>query len=203
MPAYIPWPDSAEIVIHWTLFGVPVSITLAATKPGGFNSSEQSAVTANVDNWVTAALQPHLSSQLKYLGITTTDKRTSTGPVFSLTQATPVNGGNANPSIQINSAMVMSPRTPNRGRSGRGRKYIPGIPETFLLDATEFDPTDVATIAGDFGSLDSNMNLSGFSWTVPSEITGGVPRTNALMQEVTGLVNGTPIGSRRKRGLWS
>lgn len=203
MPTYIPWPDSAEVVIHWTLFGIPVSITLAATKPGGFNSTEQADLADKVDFWLTGALQPDLSEDILYTGITTTDKRTSTGSVINKTPSSPVAGGVDATSLQINSAMVMSPRSINRGRSGRGRKYVPGIPVSDLADQTKFTTLGVSTIAGDFGSLDSNMNTAGFSWTIPSEQMGGVPRTTAVMQEVASLVNGLAIGSRRKRGLWS
>lgn len=203
MAAYIPWPDSAELVIHWTLFGIPVSITIAATKPGGFTTGDQTSLLTNLNSWVVANLQPDLSDDLMYTGLTCTDKRTSTGPVISSSPASPIAGGVADQSIQINSAMVMSPRSINRGRSGRGRKYIPGIPHSYLTDETKFSASGVSTIATDFGSLDGFINNAGFSWTIPSEVTNGVPRTNALMQEVASLVNGLPIGSRRKRGLWS
>lgn len=73
-------------------------------------------------------LMPLIAQDWSIRKVTSYDLRTETGPVVVSTE-TPTAGSQLDDPLAINCAMVMTMRTGNRGRSGRGRHYIAGFTE--------------------------------------------------------------------------
>src|SRR5688572_27988732 len=121
--AFIPWPNSVKVVLEFTIGAIPVTVTIAVTKPTALASGDVADVTGAVKAWAATNLMPLLSDDVQLSRATGYDMTAIDGEVVVDTTGLPVAGTPTDPPIDIGSAMDISFRTPNRGRSGRGRNY--------------------------------------------------------------------------------
>lgn len=199
--AFIPWPNSIKVVLEFTISGIPVTVTIALTKPSALEAGDLQTGTDAVKNWCVDELMDHLSEDVQFSRITGYDMTSSTGEVYATSSGLPVNGAVDAAPIDIGSAADISFRTPNRGRSGRGRNYVPGVPLTDRLNTAQFTTTLTNNLAGDYGALPSFIPGGLFAHTVASEQLDGVVRNPAVMQNVETIIGNNAIANQRKRGL--
>lgn len=139
-----------------------------------------------VGTWFASELAPLLSDDWSAQRVIGVDLTTATGPRVDVGSATPGGiSGEANPN---NVAAVVSFRTNSRGRSGRGRNYVPAIPGS-LVTLNTIDPALIASLIGAYSLLMGPGTFeAGWEWVVLSRETGGVPRANGLALPITGVV---------------
>lgn len=199
--AFIPWPNSVKVILEFVVAGIPVTVTIATTKPTALVSGDVAAVTEAVRAWAVAELMPDLSDKIQLTRATGYDMTSSTGQVVVNQSGLPVAGTLGGSVTDIGSAFDISFRTPNRGRSGRGRNFVPGLAVSQRADSALWTTTAAADIAADYLTLSSALSSPGFDHTVASEQLNGVVRNPAVMQPVTSYVGNVAIANQRKRGL--
>jgi len=135
-----------------------------------------------VSNFVAFVL-PNLASNLSLIGAKATDITSETGPVGNFNPGTPPTGGDSAPSTSNNCAACIKVETGNRGRSYRGRNFMPGLPtdevEGNLIDIDWLD--DLITT---YGSYMNSMNGDGMTPVVLSRVSDGVARPEAIQTPV-------------------
>lgn len=201
--AFIPWPNSVKVILEFTIAGIPVTVTIAVTKPAALETGDVTDVANFVKSWAASSLMPNLCTAAALTRVTAYDMTSSTGEVVVLTAGLPVSGTVPDQSIDIGSALDVSFRTANRGRSGRGRNYVPGIAMGDRANAAQFLLARTNDIAADYVALNTALVTPGFAHTVASEQLDGVVRNPAVMQAVTSYIGNLSIANQRRRGLFS
>jgi len=195
--AFIPTIGAIELVVHFTVGGLPCSITLTLGTGGVPPTATQLEDAALATNgWATGTLGDWLSNQLEFTGVTAYDLTSASSPTFTVVNAPTIPGAVADPMISGNTSIVASLRTANRGRSSRGRNYVTGVPNASKLDPFHSTTTFAANLLGAYLTGLAAFATAGFTWMVNSKYTLGVPRTAGFLQQVNAIVVDNEIDSK-------
>lgn len=187
--AFIPTVGAIELVVHFTLAGLPCSITLTLGTGGAPPTSQQLEDAATVvNNWAANTLGAHLTNLLAFTGTTAYDLTSASSPIFTITNPTPIPGAVADPPVPMNVASVASFRTDNRGRSSRGRNYVTGMPNASKLDPAHSTTTFAANILAAYLAGLAAFATEGFTWVVNSKFFNKQPRISGFPQQITAFV---------------
>jgi hypothetical protein len=104
-------------------------MVLGFEKPGGFSQGDLDSLGLVLLSWATASIMPSLSGEVLLGDVTLYDLSSESGPKSIATPVTPVTGGRSGQSLPNNVAVCITHYTAQRGRSGRGRSYVPGVSE--------------------------------------------------------------------------
>lgn len=133
--------------------------------------------------------------------IVLTDLSTQNAPGRSLA-ISPAEGGtnvSAGEALPNNVSLCVSFRTNLRGRSFRGRNYLPPLPEQ-LVDGNTVLPATVAAIVDAYEAFLAGVTGVGLTWVVVSRFSNGAPRVTGLATEVTSVIVTDPtVDSQRRR----
>ena len=179
--AYIPVTDVASIEIFMRLAGQSIETNYAAyhpTEPPTIGDLEDLAEA--VLNWVDSVLFPQLSIDLSCVGVKVTDLSTVSSPTFTATPVSAMVGDVAQPSEANSLAFVVKHLTAGRGRSYRGRSYVPGIPKTSMTDPNTVSAVLAANLLDAYNQLDTDLVAEGWGPVVISRFTGGAPRVTGV-----------------------
>jgi hypothetical protein len=167
---------------------------------GAITASSVNSLLTNLFNWLNTSLSPLLSRDMAYTRIRAVDLGSATG----LAQETPAPfaGGVDVEAAPNNVAACVSLRTAQRGRSGRGRNFIPGIPNS-VITLNTLDPTFVTDLVNAYAILPGAGGFTaGWELVVLSRVTGGVPRTVGIGIPVTDVTMvGNSVRSMRSREI--
>jgi len=129
-----------------------------------------------------AEIMPALSFNLTLVAVTATDQETSTSPSYVHVVSPAVGGGQAQESASNNVAACVTFLTAQRGRGGRGRNYLAGIPED-SLDQNTLSPTFMSAIISGYEAIGTALAALSFNHAIVSfqqegapAFTGGVPK---------------------------
>lgn len=158
--------------LHWFASGAITQLTLQN-------------ITDAVAGWASTTLAPLLSDDWSLTGVDGVDLGSATGVVaFNSTVTLGGITGEANPN---NVAACVSLRTSQRGRSGRGRNFVPGIPGS-VVTLNTLDSTFIANLVDGYGQLVGPGTFeTGWQLVVLSRVTGGVARAEGIGIPVTSV----------------
>src|SRR6185436_9153957 len=110
--------------------------------------------------------------------VVATDLTTATGPAIEVGAGVPGGiSGEANPN---NVAACIKFSTAQRGRSARGRNYIPGVPGS-VVTLNTMDTTWMQDVSNAYNLLvGAGTFLAGWEWVIVSRVTAGAPRASGL-----------------------
>lgn len=164
------------------------------------------ALANGLSSWWINEYAPLVSIGVQLREVVVTDMSSATGPQVSFSPATPAFGANTSAVKPSNAAATVSFRTASRGRSFRGRNYIPGLTQdtlngdtlqtAFMNDAVDayeqLLPAGTAEIVG--------------TWVIASRFHGvdsdkkPIPRTTGIATPVTSVVIvDNVVDSQRRR----
>jgi len=165
---------------------------------GGINVVNLTSLVSAVGVWFNTVLAPLLSDDWSTSRVVGVDLTTQTGPevVAGGTTAGGVSG-EANPN---NVAATVTFRTAARGRSFRGRNFVPGIPGS-VVTLNTLDPTFQTDLVNAYLSLSGPGSfLAGWQWGVVSRFSAGVLRASGLFSPITSVdMVGNVVRSMRSR----
>jgi len=123
---------------------------------------------------------------------------TANSPVYTSVNTPQVVGAINVDSEPNQSACVVNLKTGNRGRSYRGRFYLPGITQNDVVDSLL--TTDAQGAYGDALSLfETDVEALGWTWVVASQYTNGAPRVTGVTTPITEVTVRTQLGTQRRR----
>lgn len=197
---FVPIANTLKVAVEFTLAGQVVVITFAAKGATAPTPTTMATLGDNIRDWAASVLMPQLSSALTFTGVTLTDETTSSGPVVHVPQpGSPVVGSITGGCAPNNVAKAFTLNTGNRGRSYRGRVYIPGIPDSrFNVDNTVTSGFQTAILSG-LVDLAGRLVSDAFVMAVASRFAGGAPRVTGVATPVTGFAGDTILDSQRRR----
>jgi len=151
-----------------------------------------------ISGWVGAALAPLLSRDWASTRVRVVDLGSPTGLFF---ETASVNTGGVDiEACPNNVAACVSIRSANRGRSGRGRNFVPGIPNS-VCTLNTLDNGFISDLLNAYTQfIGAGTFIEGWEWCVLSRFNLGAPRTEGLMQPVVSVEMVTPyVRSMRSR----
>ena len=194
-----PVPDVAQVVLEGRQDGqATINDLYFQISGGGITPTNIQALNTAVKNWFTGNLAPLLSEDWSALRSRALDLGAADG-AYNEQQAT-ATGGEASEAAPNNVAVCMSFRTAQRGRSSRGRNYIPGIPNVSITLNT-VDSAFLASLETVYGALiGAGTFLAGWQWVVVSRRTGNALRPSGLAIPITSAFATVPyVRSMRSR----
>lgn len=149
-------------------------------------------------SWATNML-PNLAGDYIFREVYATDQSTQNGPVATVPQSPPASGQFPGPSLPGSVALCLTHRTPNRGRSFRGRTYICGLTEGQVVGNT-VGQSAASGILGGFLTVIANLAAINATFVIVSRVSNGAPRAAAVVTEVTDtLLRDNSVDSQRRR----
>ena len=200
MAVYQPVISTVQIQIMGRVDGQLTVNDLYFQASGAITPTSIAALVTDVSDWVVASLAPLLSDDWAAERTIGTDLTTATG--LRNEQATVQVGGVSGEANPNNVAVVVSLRSANRGRSGRGRNYVPGIPGS-VVTLNTIDPVFISNLIDAYLLLMGAGTFSaGWELVVVSRVSGGVRRATGLAQPVVNIVVvGDSVRSMRSREI--
>lgn len=199
--AFIPFINTVRAEIVYVLNGQIVENTLYFKFATAVDVVDMEGLGADLDAWVQAAIMTNLSVDCGFKSLKLTLLGSDTDPVVEINHATPVAGANVGSPLPNGSTFCIQFKTLKRGRSFRGRNYVPGLTVTMTTDANHV----VDTWAGDMVTayeelLDPAFYTSDWTWVVASRQEDGVVRTTGETTPVYAVgYHDLTIDSQRRR----
>lgn len=196
---FVPNPNAARIIIGGQLSGFPCLNVWHVQMANPDNSADLQAAGSVISNAWADNFIPILSQDYSFDSFTCYSLVSDTSPVVTVTAPSPLAGAVTSDSESRNVAIVLTLRTGTRGRTGRGRKYVGGVPEGDTSDGS-LSPADLTAWQSAANAFLLQVNTGSIALCVYSQFVGGLPRTLGVLRPVTAIEIRSPVpGSQRRR----
>jgi hypothetical protein len=185
--------------LRYTLFSQLIENTLWFEESLPWNAGTIATQCEVLHDWVVAELFPALSANLVLREVFGTSMESDSAPTGSFVPAVPPAGDSPAISLPGGSAFGITFRTGNRGRSFRGRNYIPGIPDTERV-GNQVTSGFANTMQAAYQQLTGLIPEMLGTWVVVSRFSGGLPRvTGVTTPVVQAAYHDLNLDSQRRR----
>jgi hypothetical protein len=197
---FIPTADTARVAVEMRLDGQEIINTLWFTLFGGFTLETLDQLAAIVAVEWGDNIMPQLSEDLSLVAVTATDQESATAPSFTEVIAPPVAGGIEAESEPNSVAACVTFLTSQRGRGGRGRNYLAGVPSVAVVNNT-LASTFMNNIIAAYEEMNTVWAAQSFNHAIVSFQEEGAP---TFIAGVPKLVTGyrfadATVDSQRRR----
>lgn len=197
--AFIETSLTARCSLEFHYLGQLCVITLWFQADVDFDVDMLEALADALIDWVIDDLIGNLSNALVFDGVRATAQHSESAPsIFNPAPASTV-GAQTGASQSPQTAAVVSFRTDQRGRSYRGRNYLPGIPDTQLLNPGNLTGTAMGLLALSYAALEDVESLLDVTHVVTSHYTGGAARPSGVNTPITEYSVDQPLDTQRRR----
>jgi predicted PhzF superfamily epimerase YddE/YHI9 len=198
--AFVPIANTAMAELRMTLFGQQIENTLYFHYSANPVVAELNILADDLIDWWDTDLSTVLSSEIELREVHVTNLTTVSSAAVTVTPASETRGKDDSPSVPGNVAFVVSFRTINRGRSFRGRNYVPAIPSDQVTGNTVASGVVIALVASYTALRGRHTDLGDGEWVVASRFSGGAPRVSGVISTVTSVVAvDSFVDSQRRR----
>ena len=196
---FVPVPDTCQVELVYSYVGQRMENVLhySGNLDGGLPTLEALANNA-VTQWA-ATWKAQQSNALTLVAVKVTDLRTQEAPAVEIAVTTNNAGTRSSSTVPSNVAICIQLKTLNRGRSFRGRVYLPGVTtDQFGGDTVVAGIKTELTDSFDFWDF---LDASGepFGLQVVSRFHNGAARVTGIHTDVTGFVVNPYATSQRRR----
>lgn len=195
---YIPVEDTVLCELFLRLQGEQAENTLYFLNAGGWTTTAMTTLATSLAAWWVAEIATEVSNELSLVGIKVTDLSSQFAASIYYPVTPPETGDDAEDPLPNNAAAVIKFTTESRGRSFRGRNYIPGIPDAYVNGNT-IDPAIVLNLIDGYQNLDAVETTNSCVHVVVSRYSLGAPRVAGLATEVTAYDCQPTIRTQRRR----
>lgn len=198
--AFIPVNLVAEVEMRylWDAQRVENTLYFHSNPAVDLDTALMDALGLYMVTWFDDHLSNYLCTDISLQEVYITELTNDTAPTVSYVTGLPLPGLVAEDSCPNNDGVCVSFRTAGRGRSARGRNYVPGMRKTQLTNST-WDTSYVDGIAGVYDLL-RTAGPDNWAWGVVSRYHNNAPRSTGLFQAITAaLVVDYVVDSQRRR----
>lgn len=198
--AFIPVNGVALAEIRLSLFGQKIELTQYYNFDDPPPTSAMTTLGESLVDWFDTQLSTPLSTNLGLREVVVTDLSTATSPQVTVLPTATVTGKDDAPASPGNVALCVSFRTVFRGRSFRGRNFVPGIPSDQITGNTVATGV-VEAIESAYNVLrvEHTASIDG-QWGVVSRFSLGAPRVAGVFTPITTIVVvDANVDSQRRR----
>jgi len=182
----LPVPQAALTQCMGVVDNQLTIIDLSWVNSGSVTPTNLNQLVNDVGTWFTDVFTPQLSSDWASTRVVGTDLSDLTGPRIDV--ANPATGGVSGEAAPNNVAACISFRTAQRGRSSRGRNFIPGIPNSLITLNTLADAF-VSNMSIVYENLiGAGLFSAGWQWCVVSRFFQNAQRNPPLTIPITNVI---------------
>lgn len=196
---YIPVPGVWQVELTYLFDNQRCQNVLHYAPSAVPNDAAVASFLAQFQTWWVNIVDSYISIAVTLVELKATDLETQNGRVIFNNTSLPLAGTAAGAALPNNCALVITKRTANRGRSFRGRIYVPGMTETFVTgnQVTGGTVTGLVNAFEDIRQL--TANTIDWNMVVVSRYANKNPRVVGIATAVTGFTSDGLIDSQRRR----
>lgn len=196
--AFIPAPNAIRVCLQMEWASQTVEICIGILKNSAVTAPDLVTLTDALEEWRQDEIVPVTSAPLTFRQWYALSLTSATAPTFINPITVATTGAVGGASVPNNVALVTTFQTDLRGRSYRGRAYLPGISADALVSSTEVDTGTAAAVNAAFGALNGALPLA-YQHVVISNQNNNVMRTVAARTPVTSYRTEVRLDSQRRR----
>ena len=198
---FVPAPNIIEMEFRYTLDNCHIENRVMVDNLAPVTAADLEALAILGWNWAEATLLPLINSSLLLNEVVTTDQSAIDGGQFSYAPDATTTGGEGDACLPNECAFCVSLHTASRGRSARGRFYVPAIPVSSLITQNRLSTTAASALVSALQTLINAIDTAGQLLVIVSYITGGAPRVGGpvFYPVVSAVATDTIIDSQRRR----
>jgi len=197
--AFVPATNVAQAELIYSCEGQVMENVLHYQRGGGWTTVQLNNLVNALASWWNIDGKGMCANEISLVRIKVTDLTTDISPVVEYVSSPPVTGTWAGGVMPGNVAACATKFTANRGRSYRGRMFIPGLPDSQVAGSyvaaghVTLINTKIATLLS--FTIDSVVT----PMVVVSRFSNGSPRSTAVVSVVTSIVANSRVDSQRRR----
>jgi len=197
--AFVPVPDVIEAEVVWEWDGQVVENTLYFLNDSGWSAGSILEHLEDLRDVIVSQLIPLLPSSIQLVRLVGTLLDAVDAVSVTLSVSPAVVGGVALESVPSNVSYAIQFKTDLRGRSFRGRNYIPGIPND-KINTNTITSGDRTSFTAAYEAISAVGVDLGRRHVVVSRFSAGAPRTIGLATPVTAIATAdATVDSQRRR----
>lgn len=198
---FVPVINTMMVEIRYTLFGQHIENRIMVDNGTTVDAAALEAVAIDVWNWAEATLLPDLSDELLLNAVVATDLSASDGPQFTYAPDATTNGSVTGSMLPNEVAFCVSLHSTSRGRSARGRMFIPAIPVSSTSDANNLSTVAAGALVSDVQELLNTLTTGTRLPIIVSYISDGAPRVGGPVKYpiVSAVATDTLLDSQKRR----
>ena len=196
---YVPGPGVVELDLQGSYDGERVELTFYVHVTVPITETLLNLLAGVVLDWWDSDLQPGVSNDFTVVQVKATDLTTQSSPTITLpyTGSSPTGVGTHPQPGNVTAAITKA--TNNRGRSFRGRNFIPGLDGTALSDVNHIQSGNLAAFLTVWGDLDSAFRSQSATPVVFSRFSNGAARTTGVATNISEYRMDNTVDSQRRR----
>jgi len=197
--AFQPVPDVAQVRLEGRQDGqLTLNNLYFNVSGGGITPTNLATLALQVAVWWEEQMMPNISQDFTAVGVTAFDLGAPDGAI--VTQPVNIPGSIASEANANNVAACISIRTASRGRSGRGRNYICGVPNSMVVLNTLASPWMEVVVEAYLAMVGAGTFAPGWQWVIVNRQLDGVVLPSGAYRVVTGAYFTAPyVRSMRSR----
>jgi len=197
--AFIPWPDGCKITLNWEGYSFFWKNVLCYSKPS-FSLLDMTTLADMFIPELRPSLQAIMPTGVVLHNVTATDM-TFEGAAEYTTPGAGDHGTGAADMESPGISVVITERTPLRGRSYRGRIYFTGLDDQSLFEGL-WQTARADEVLDQFAAWDAVAAGLGWTHCIASEMHNHIVTTPANLQPVTSMMIRSLVpGSQRRRNV--
>jgi len=199
--AFVPAPNIIEAEIRYTLFGQKIENRIMVDNGAAVDAAALEAVAIQVWDWAETGLIGGLSTNLQLNAVVCTDLTTNEGPQFTYAPDATTTGGVAGAMLPNEVAFCISLHSTSRGRSARGRMFIPAIPVSATSDANNLSSVAAGALVSSVQTLINDLTTGTRIPVIVSYRHDNAPRSGGpvFFPIVSAAATDTLLDSQKRR----
>lgn len=197
--AFVPTPNCALVSLAYDWKGQKCNNTLWFENGGTpFDAGRLLDLGNAINSYWVGSVMTQLSQDIVFRGCIVYAQDSESAPAVDV-PVTPFAGEVVADSLPNNVAWCVKFTTTGRGKSYRGRNYVPGIPDNVYAD-NAVNSTWAGNVRDAYYGILTETGLATFAWVVVSHFTAGAPRAAGLVSSVVNVsYSDLVIDSQRRR----
>lgn len=167
--------------------------------PGAITPTDLDALNTALHTYYTGHLKAQIGANCALTEILSVGQDTAFDPARSLIVSPGEAGTLGGTALPLNVSICVTLRTGFRGRSFRGRTYLPSRTTTDQNTPSSINGTQISNILTAVSWLLDAAHTAGALWSVVSHYTNKLPRPTAVVTPVDAISIDTPFDSSRRR----
>src|SRR5690349_10044802 len=197
---YIPAIWVGEARLNFSTVGGVAENVLNFKFPGIPSEADLSQLATDLEDWVNTLYKDCYNAGTALQNIVVTDLDSETGPQVTHIIDPPIVGTLSGDGLPDNVTLAVKHVTARRGRSYRGRTYIPGLASSALADSDTITTTYQTLVGNVFEGLTASpFTDHGETFVIVSRCQDKAWLTTAVVTPVTGSAVDPDIDSMRRR----
>lgn len=196
---YVPVPGVLQANVRFLLEGQQIESCLNFRYEGMPFETAAEEVWALLDLSWWQGMRPNLSGDLVNVETYIVDQSDQSGPVATFPAFETPAGGATGAPVPNNACLCITHRTANRGRSYRGRTFVPALAKS-IVNGSFVQADTVAALVANFNSMRTTAAAADLPFVIVSRRHNGVPRVTGIDTVVTLCVaRDNVLDSQRRR----